>query len=134
MDPRRPAAREATARRERPAGALGEDAAADLLRDLGFRLEARNLRTVHGEIDLLARRRRLWIAVEVKASRSHPAPEQTVSAAQLDRIGRALHALAPGLRPRPRALRIDVVAVHLQADGTVRAVHFPGLRQWADPP
>lgn len=72
---------------------------------------ARNLRTVYGEIDLLVRRRRLYAAVEVKTRTWHPAPERLVRISQLQRLERALRALVPLLRPRPRSLRIDVVAV-----------------------
>src|SRR5215510_2847064 len=89
-------------------GARGEDLAAAHLRSKGFRVLARNLRTVHGEIDLLVRRRRLYAAVEVKARADHPAPERCVDGERLDRMAGALLGLAPGLRPRPRALRLDV--------------------------
>lgn len=91
---------------------------------------ARNVRTVFGEIDLLARRGRLWIAVEVKARADHPAPELFVDAERLDRLARALRALAGHLRPRPFALRIDAVAIRWRA-GTPELVHFPALRHVA---
>lgn len=105
-------------------GRLGEDAAARFFADRGFVVVARNLRTVHGEIDLLLRRRRLYVAVEVKTRAVHPAPERLVEKAQLQRVERALIALAPGLRPRPRSLRIDVVAVTGLGNRT-ELHHFP---------
>ncbi len=96
---------------------------------------ARNVRTRSGEIDLLCRRRRVWIAVEVKTRRGHPAPERCVRPAQLDRVARALAALAPDLRPSPRALRVDVVAVRLprrdQPNDSARVEHFPAVREIA---
>ena len=107
-------------------GRRGEAAAAAFLQHLGFRILARNLRTRHGEIDLLVRRRRLYVAVEVKARRWHPAPEQAVSAAQLARLERALVGLAPHLRPTPRGLRVDVVAVRWTASEQPEVRHFPG--------
>lgn len=94
---------------------------------------ARNLRTRDGELDLLVRRGRTWIGVEVKARRDHPAPERCVEAAQLDRIERALHRLARGLRPRPAALRIDVVSVRWTPRGP-DLLHFPAVRHVAGPP
>jgi putative endonuclease len=112
--------------RDEPLGARGERLAAAHLQDLGYRLEARNLRTRLGEIDLLVRRRRIWVAVEVKTRTDHAAPERCVADEQLARIGRALRALAPGLRPRPRALRVDLVAVRLGGAGTPEIRHFPG--------
>lgn len=114
-------------------GAAGERVAAELLRWLGHAIHARDLRTVHGEIDLLARRRREWIAVEVKARADHPAPERLVDDDRLQRLERALTALAPTLRPLPRALRIDVVAVRWQADGGAEVTHFTAVRRLAVP-
>ena len=99
-------------------GSLGEQAAARLFLSRGFSIVACNLRNIHGEIDLLLRRRRLYVAVEVKTRAGHPAPERLVEKAQLERLERALVALAPHLRPRPRSLRIDVVAVTWRADRT----------------
>jgi sugar transferase (PEP-CTERM system associated) len=92
------------------------------------------VRTRHGEIDLLCRRGRVWVAVEVKARRDHPAPERTVRADQLDRIEASLRTLAPSLRPRPRELRIDVVTVRWRdPDRSGRRPadlhHFRGIRR-----
>jgi putative endonuclease len=120
----RPAAPDPTGR----SGARGEDLAAAHLRGKGFRVLARNLRTVHGEIDLLVRRRRLYAAVEVKARADHPAPERCVDGERLDRMAGALLGLAPGLRPRPRALRLDVVAVRWLPDASAEVYHFATVR------
>ncbi|MCK5940971.1 MAG: YraN family protein, partial [Planctomycetes bacterium] len=108
-DPTGDAANETAARPG--SGAHGEQLAGRALARVGLRVVARNVRTRHGEIDLLCRRGRVWIAVEVKARRDHPAPERCVRPEQLERIERALRSLAPSLRPRPRELRIDVVTV-----------------------
>jgi len=107
-------------------GQSGEALAASHLRTAGFRIVARNLRTIDAEIDLLVRRRRLWIAVEVKTRRSHPAPERAVTPRQLERLQRALARLAPSLRPRPRLLRVDVVAVRVSANADPEISHFEG--------
>jgi len=106
-------------------GRAGEQLAAEALCAAGYRIVARNLRTVHGEIDLLVRRRRTYAAVEVKARADHPAPERHVDAERLARLLRALRALAPHLRPAPRELRVDVVAVRWQAAGP-EMLHLPG--------
>lgn len=121
-------------RRPDRSGRDGEAVAAEWLRRRGHRVAARNLRTVHGEIDLLVRRRRTWIAVEVKARADHPAPERHVDADKLDRLARALVALAPTLRPAPRALRIDAVAIRWQGDGSAEVRHFAGLRAYVEAP
>lgn len=104
----------------------GEELAARHLIAHGYRVEARNLRTRHAEIDVLARRRRLWIAVEVKTRSWHDAPERAVAEAQHRRLVLALAALVPTLQPTPRALRVDVIAVRLRADRTPELRHFEG--------
>jgi sugar transferase (PEP-CTERM system associated) len=116
----------------RRSGAAGEQLAALHLRRCGLRIAATNVRTAHGEIDLLARRRRTWVAVEVKARADHPAPERTVDTQRLDRLERCLRALAPVLLPRPRALRIDIVAVRWTCTGA-EVLHFPAVRSVAGP-
>lgn len=111
-------------------GQRGEDLAARHLADRGYRIAARDLRTAHGEIDLLARRGRSWIAVEVKARRDHPAPERHVAPAQFDRLARALLALAPDLRPTPRSLQIDVIAIRWRDPAPPELLHFAAVRAW----
>lgn len=116
-------------RAEARSGARGEALAAAFLEARGYRIVGRNLRTRHGEIDLLAQDGSTWAAVEVKARADHPAPEATVRPEQLQRIGKSLQSLAHKLRPRPRALRIDIVAIRwLDPNPEVR--HFQGVRRW----
>ncbi len=120
-------------RSRRDTGAFGEDLAAAFLLRSGLKIIARNLRTRFGEIDILARRRRHWVAVEVKTRSHHSAPERCLSPEQRARVERALRALAPSLRPRPKSLRTDVIAVRL-SDETPDLRHFPGTAIEIDPP
>lgn len=108
-------------------GARAEALVAAALASAGYHVVARNLRTRHGELDLLLRRGRDWAVVEVKARADHPAPERCAVPAQLDRLERALRELAPRLRPPPRTLRIDVVGVRWTTAGPELS-HFPGVR------
>ncbi|MHC5065582.1 MAG: YraN family protein [Planctomycetota bacterium] len=112
-------------RRRAETGAIGERAAAQFLRRKGYRIEARNLRCQRAEIDILARRGRLWLAAEVKTRNLDPAPELCVEIEQIERLARALRSLATHLRPRPEHLRVDVLAVRLMANET-EIRHFPG--------
>jgi len=125
--------RRSTARPDQQAGARGEAIAAAWLRARGFRIVARNLRTVHGELDLLVRRGRDYAAVEVKTRTDHPAPERAVHADRLQRMTDNLLALANDLRPRPTSLRLDVVAVRLQGTAAPEVRHFPAVRSLAWP-
>ena len=97
------------------------------MRAQGYRILERNLRTRHGEIDLLVQNRRLLVAVEVKTRGAHPAPEWCLQQAQLARLRRSLLALWHTYRPRPRGLRVDVVTVNgRNADTPWEVTHFPG--------
>ncbi len=51
-------------------GRIGEDAALEYLKDRGYRIVGMNYNTVHGELDIIALRRRVLVFVEVKARRS----------------------------------------------------------------
>jgi putative endonuclease len=83
-----------------------------LLRLKGYRILARRFRVPSGEIDLIARRGRVLVAVEVKARAGFDAAAAAISAHQRRRIARALeHFLArrPDLAVLDR--RFDVMMV-----------------------
>jgi Holliday junction resolvase-like predicted endonuclease len=117
--------RRATQTRASELGRRGEAAAARALAAAGLRCVERNLRVRGCEIDLLVRRGRLWIAVEVKTRGHHPAPERLVDDARIARLADALLRLAPCLRPRPRRLRVDTIALRA-VDGEFEIRHFVG--------
>jgi putative endonuclease len=109
----------------RTLGSLGEQAAAEHLERLGYSILARNVRTRHGEIDLIAFGEGAIVFVEVKslASRTSPTagpvrplPEPLVGlrARQRARVRRLAAAwLADEARERPHAetIRFDAVGV-----------------------
>jgi len=79
----------------------------------GYAILARNVRTPHGEIDILARREQVLIFVEVKTrtNRKHGYPEEAVGARkQAHMLAAAEHYLLdhPGF---PDTWQFDVVAV-----------------------
>jgi putative endonuclease len=102
-------ARRARGRKARADGRRAELIALWLLRLKGYRLEARNLRTPVGEIDLLMRRGGVVAVVEVKRRGTSPAAE-AISHAQR---GRLLRASQWALAARPHLaqlqIRFDVV-------------------------
>jgi putative endonuclease len=93
MNPRRERGRAARRR-----GRVAEAVAAGLLRLKGFRVLARDLRSVLGEIDIIARRGDLLIFVEVKSRANHAEAAEALSADQRRRIARAASLF---LRRRP---------------------------------
>jgi len=100
-------------------GRWGEEAASRFLQGRGYRILARNLRTPVGEIDIVARRRRLLLFVEVKTRRSltFGAPAEAVGPVKQRQILRAAQwylAEQPSGRLQPR---FDVIAVMPGPDG-----------------
>jgi putative endonuclease len=82
----RQAARRAAYRR----GRLAEFSAALLLRAKGYRIAARGFRCPAGEIDIVARRGRLLVAVEVKTRATIDAAAEAIDQRQRSRIERAM--------------------------------------------
>ena len=77
-------------RRAENAGRQAETLAAMLLRIKGYRLVARRFKTPVGEIDILARKGNQLVAVEVKERPNLETGLSAVSAAQWQRISRAM--------------------------------------------
>ncbi len=93
-------------------GRRAETLAAWMLRLKGYRIVATRLRTPLGEIDLLARRGKLLVIVEVKARATAEEAVQSVSARQQQRLAAAagwLPSWKPGLSGCD--IRFDVVAM-----------------------
>ncbi|HEY3759968.1 MAG TPA: YraN family protein [Solirubrobacteraceae bacterium] len=103
----------------RTLGRHGERLAAAHLQRLGFAILARNVRTRHGEIDLIACDDEILIFVEVKTRRSHR-----------QRPPREAQPLE-GLRARQRSRLRRLAAAWLQSESrerrTVRAIRFDAI-------
>ncbi|MEO1236498.1 MAG: YraN family protein [Planctomycetota bacterium] len=95
-------------------GRAGERVAARHLQSEGYRVVARNLRTRHGELDLVAvAPDGTAVAVEVKAGTPNPRfpPELHVTPAKQRKIVALAAAVARRHRLTGRRLRFDVIAV-----------------------
>ncbi|MDQ2754189.1 MAG: YraN family protein [Actinomycetota bacterium] len=107
----------ASAASRRALGTSGEDTAARWYLDSGFEVVARNWRCGQGELDLVVRRRRLYVFCEVKTRRGDGfgVPAEAVTPAKQARIRRLaarwLAEAALGNAPRPAQVRFDVVAI-----------------------
>lgn len=94
------------------AGRRAETLAAWLLRAKGFRVLARGYRVPVGEIDVIARRGRVLVAVEIKARARLEDALEAVTLRQRRRIERALaQFVARNRRLSALAWRFDVIAV-----------------------
>ena len=101
-----------TAGKDDPLGDRGENAAAKYLRNLGYRIIARNFRCDVGEIDIIARDGKTLVFVEVKTrAYDDPTPEEQVNPTKQHQITKAAKFyLSRYGFPQPPA-RFDVVAV-----------------------
>lgn len=101
-------------------GRRGEQHAAEHLERLGFDIVARNHRTRHGEIDLVAFDGSVLVFVEVKARRrGGGSPWDNLHGkkrAQVRRMASAYLNQVPE-RPRGHTLRFDAIGVVLERDG-----------------
>jgi len=97
-------------------GELGEALAASYLRLLGCEVEAARVRLAGVEIDLLARDgdTRVLVEVKVRGRSDFGGAVHAVDGAKRERLRRAALALE---QRTPGPVRIDVIAVDLEADG-----------------
>ena len=93
-------------------GRWAEFLAANMLRLKGYHIVARGYRKPFGEIDIIARRSNLLVAVEVKARPRITEAAEAISAKQKRRIARALEAF---VMERPKFndfnMRFDVLLI-----------------------
>ncbi len=115
MPPSPPDPRQALGRR-------GEQLAAEHLERLGFAIVARNYRTRHGELDLVAFGDDTLVFAEVKSRREGGGrPWDSLhqrKRLQVRRMAAAYLNKEPD-RPRGGSLRFDAIGVVLRADGTL---------------
>jgi putative endonuclease len=104
--------RRLTGTKARLAGRRGEVVSAIWLMAKGYRILGFRLRTIHGEIDLLARKGRVLAVVEVKLRGSIEAALEAVTRRQRERLRRAGAAFAARRSDLAgAAIRLDLVAL-----------------------
>lgn len=108
-------------------GRMGEDAAARYLQRLGMKILQRNVNTLVGEIDLVARQRRTPGFVEVKTRRSSAfgPPAEAVGLRKQRQIIRAAKCYLNDKSGKGLQLRFDVVSV-LVKGSDLEIEHIPG--------
>jgi len=115
----------ASADPRRRLGQLGEDLAAQHLERLGYRIVARNHRTRHGELDIVAADGATLVFVEVKTRRAGPgAPFDALHDRKRGQVRRmaAEYLAIVADRPRGRELRFDAIGVTIDARGALVAL------------
>lgn len=98
-------------RRAESWGRRAEDIAAWWLRLKGYRVLAKRVRTPFGEVDLVIRRGRTLVFVEVKARLDARAAAEAVTFVNQSRVTRAANVLLARYGEGCEAVRIDAVLV-----------------------
>ena len=121
-----PAAGQSPSPSPQDVGRAGERIARDHLAAKGYGIVARNYRCRWGEVDLVARDGPDWVFVEVRARRSaaYGAPEESITAAKLERLALTAQDYLVNHAPEPDAAhwRIDLVAIRLGPGRRVRSI------------
>ncbi|MFZ2025075.1 MAG: YraN family protein [Microgenomates group bacterium] len=112
------------AKNNRKLGKLGESLAANYLQKRGFTIIERNFRVRYGEIDLVAKDADTLVFVEVKTrmSTQFGLPEEAITPKKLHEIIKTLEMYALRHHVQQMQLRIDAVAIQMNADYTVRDI------------
>src|SRR3989442_15114353 len=110
-------------------GDLGERLAVQHLLARGYRIRRRNVRTRHGEIDIIAERGDTLSFVEVKARRgnSRGTALESLTPAKQRRLVALAEAYGQGRDDLPEQRRIDLIALDLASDGRLLSLkHIEG--------
>lgn len=110
-------------------GDAGEDHAAAHLERLGFAIVARNHRTRHGELDLVACDGRTLVICEVKTRRVGGRPWDSLHPRKRAQVRRMAAEYLATVRDRPRVpeIRLDAIGVVLDGQGRLVALdHLEG--------
>jgi putative endonuclease len=112
----------------RARGAVGEDAAAALLKRRGYEIVDRNFRTQYGELDIVAIDRMTLVFCEVRARVGRNAIAYALESIgpgkrlQLRKMAREWFRLSTADTPPTRAIRFDAVAVAMTREGRVLSI------------
>lgn len=113
-------------------GKLGETLAADYLTKRGFHILARNFYIRYGEIDIIALNDDTLIFIEVKTriDETFGLPEEAVTQRKLKEIIKTAEYYKMTHRNLPDLMRIDVVAIELHSDDSLKAIrHIENVSQ-----
>jgi putative endonuclease len=103
-------------------GKCGEEAAVDFLKEHGYKIIARNYKSVFGEIDIIARDKDTLCFVEVKTRRSQRfgSPEEAVTPLKQRQIAKSALSFLKERALLNKKARFDVVSVTFSKDNPER--------------
>lgn len=114
-------------------GRLGEDLAAIYLKNQGYKIILCNFRTKFGELDIVCRKGRLLVFVEVKAVASSRfssfSPEQHFTKQKITRLKRAIEIfLIKNKISDDTPQRLDLAAIELDENGELKSLrHYENV-------
>ena len=110
-------------------GKWGEEIAAHYLESQGYTIRARNVRTAHGEIDIVAGKEAAIIFVEVKTRSSHAFayPEDSVTQRKQAHMLSAAQDYLQNLPESSESWQFDVIAIEGKPGGKPEIVHFENV-------
>jgi putative endonuclease len=106
-------------------GVRGEDMAVDFLEKKGYTILCRNYRCRSGEIDIVARKKKILCFIEVKtrSTRAFGPPQEAVTPRKQYKIGRVALDFLQRHRLENHPARFDVVAVDFTGgDGVIALI------------
>lgn len=107
-------------------GAMGEEAAALFLENLGYRILERNWRCRSGEIDLIAKQEHILVFIEVRSRSSsrYGTPAESVTARKITQVRQTAAVYLHMNRMGEAPIRFDMISVRLSAETSVVTDHF----------
>ncbi|MGM1019981.1 MAG: YraN family protein [Bacillota bacterium] len=106
-------------------GALGEQAAASFLENLGYRIIERNWRCRSGEMDLIAAQHDILVFIEVRSrsSSNYGTPAESITARKITQVRQtaAVYLHMNGIEDVP--IRFDMISVRLIDETAVVTDH-----------
>jgi putative endonuclease len=116
-------------RTQQAIGHWGEEMAAHYLQERGYTILERNLRTAHGELDIVACKDNTIIFVEVKvrSSTAFGFPEEAVSPRKQAHLISAAEAYLARHPESPETWQFDIIAITRQAGVPPKIEHFENI-------
>ncbi len=109
-------------------GKMGEDAAAEYLSKLGFKIINRNFRCKLGELDIIAKHKDSLVFIEVRtvAVDAYIKPVESINFKKQKKIRQLAVLYLASQNLKNISVRFDVVAVTMMSDGIAKKIeHIP---------
>ncbi|MCS7010380.1 MAG: YraN family protein [Anaerolineales bacterium] len=116
-------------KRRQALGRWGEEIATRYLEGRGYAILARNLRTAHGELDIVASKEGMLVFVEVKARSSvdYGFPEEAVSLRKQAHLLAAAEAYLAQHPDSPETWQFDIIAITFRTGQVPEIEHFENV-------